>query len=259
MAAVPNPEYILRIFLIFIRIGAVLMVAPFFNHPSIPVRVKIFFSLLLAFALSGIIPGTLPSYAASTVGMGMAVAIEAITGIAIGFAGQLIFWSVQFAGEIIGFQVGLSMSQAFDPSSNSSNNVMGRFLGLTFLLVFVLLDGHHQILQALTASFKVVPLAGANIAAAGPFLMSCTGGFLETALRLAAPFLVTIALVDTSLAVLGRVAPQTDLFAISLPLKLLVGLGLAYFFMQQFFPVIPAMVDHMTDDILHMLEAIAPR
>ncbi|HET6567153.1 MAG TPA: flagellar biosynthetic protein FliR [Rhodothermales bacterium] len=254
-----NPEYILRIFLIFVRIGAVLMVAPFFNHPSVPIRIKVFFSLLLAFSLSGVIPGTLPPYADTTVGMGMAIAVEAITGIAIGFAGQLIFWSIQFAGEIIGFEVGLSMSQAFDPTSNSSNNVMGRFLALTFLLVFVLLDGHHQILLALAASFQVVPLAGAHVAAVGPFLMSCTGGFLETALRLAAPFMVTIALVDTSLAVLGRVAPQTDLFSISLPLKLLVGLGLAYFFMQEFFPVIPTMIDHMTDDILHMLEAIAPR
>ncbi len=253
-----NPEFLLRIFLIFVRIGGVLLAAPFFSHNSIPVRVRIFFAVLLAYALSGLIPGELPPYANTTVGMAIAVLIEAVTGLAIGFAGQLIFWAVTFAGEIIGFQIGLSLAQAFDPGSNGQVNPLGRFLSLTFLLCFLLVDGHHQIMRALIGSFQVVPLAGAQVAAAGPYLISWTGGFLATALRLSAPFLVTIALVDTALALFSRVVPQADLFSIGIPLKLLLGLIVTYFFVQHFLPVIPGMVDAMTGDILRMLEAITP-
>lgn len=253
-----DPEYLLRIFLIFVRIGGVLLAAPFFSHSSVPVRVKIFFAVLLAYALSGIIPGVLPPYATTTAGMMLAIIVEAVTGLAIGFAGQLIFWAVTFAGEIIGFQVGLSLAQAFDPGSNSQVNPLGRFLSLTFLLVFLAFDGHHQVLRGLLASFQVVPLAGAQVAATGPFLISWTGGFLATALRLSAPFLVTIALVDTALALFSRVVPQADLFSIGIPLKLLLGLIVTYFFMQHFIPVVPGMVDAMTGDILRLLEAIAP-
>ena len=52
-----DPEYLLRVFLVFVRIGGVLVAAPFFNHPSVPVRVKVFFAVLLAYSLVGLATG----------------------------------------------------------------------------------------------------------------------------------------------------------------------------------------------------------
>lgn len=253
-----DPEYLLRIFLVFVRIGGLFAVAPFFSNRSFPIQVKVFLSVLLAYALSGLIPGPLPAYALSTFGLIVAVILEVFTGIVLGFAAQFIFWTIQFAGEILGFQMGLGLAQVLDPLNGEPSNPLGRLLGMLFLMVFVLLEGHHQVLQALVDSFQVVPLAGARLTMAGPLFLTWTGNFLMTALRLASPFMITIFLVDISLGIFARMAPQTDLFSIGLPVKIFVGLGLFLFYLQNFVPAIPEMVSQMVGDMYRLIETLAP-
>lgn len=254
-----TPEYVIRVFLVFVRIGAVLMAAPMFGHGSVPVRVKIFFSLLMAYALVGLVPGPLPEHITEPLPLLLAVAVEVLTGVSIGYAAQFIFWTVQFAGEIVGFQMGLSLAQAYNPIDGQHANPIGRIIGLSFLMVFILIDGHHLILQGLVSSFSIVPLAGAEVQATGPLLLQWTGGLFVTAMRVASPFMVTIFLVDLTLGIFARMVPQADLFSLGLPLKLFVGVGLTFVFMQNFFPTIPGHVSHMLDDLLSVVEALTPR
>ena len=253
-----NPEYLIGVFLVFVRIGGFFLAAPFFGHDWVPVRVRIFLAVILAYALSGLIVGPLPENASNTVGIMLCVGIEAVTGLALGFTAQFIFWGVQYAGELLGFQMGLGLAQVMDPSSGENNNPLGRILGLLFLLAFLLFDGHHYLLSALVRSFETIPLAGARVSAAGPLMLDWTGEFITTALRLASPFMITIFLVDAALGVFARVAPQADLFSIALPLKLLVGLGIFYFVIEHFLPVIPGMMQAMIRDLELVIEAMRP-
>ncbi len=78
------------------------------------------------------------------------------------------------------------------------------------------------------------------------------------ALRLAAPFMITLYLIDVALGVFVRAVPRADIFAIALPLKLLTGLLIAYLFMQRLIPIIPSLVDNMNTNILRIIEIIAP-
>ena len=105
-----EPGYLFSVFLVFVRIGSMMVSAPFFGHRSVPVRVKIPLAVLLAYSIVGLVPGPLPEHVAHPVGLMLAVGIEALTGVLFGFAAQFIFWSVTFAGEIIGFQMGLSIA-----------------------------------------------------------------------------------------------------------------------------------------------------
>ena len=232
-----DPEAVLRVFLIFVRVGGVLTAAPFFSHRSIPVKLKLLLALLLAYVMEGFVGTTLPEGVTHPLGMMSAVMIELFTGLALGFAGQFVMYIVQFAGEIFGFQLGLGLAAVLDPVSGANANPLGRFLVLTLLTVFVLLDGPHHILRALYLSFEAVPLAGAALELSGPRMLDWTGAFFAGALRLAAPFVITVALIDVTLGVFAKVAPQADLFSLGLPLKLLVGLALSVLFMQHFFPI----------------------
>ncbi len=253
-----SPTYVLTVLLVFVRIGGLLVSAPFFSRQFVPVRVKVLLSVLLAYTFAGLVEHPLPPTIGEPVGFILGLLIEATTGLVLGFAMHLVFWAVQFAGEIMGFQMGLSLAQAYNPISGGSANPAGRFLSLALLLVFLLLDGHHLVLQALADSFVVVPLAGADLAESGPLLLQWTGAFFTTALRLAAPFMITIFLIDVALGVFARVVPQADLFSLSLPLKLLIGLGVFYFFLQNVFPVFPGLIDQMAGDGLRLLEALQP-
>ena len=251
-----DPEYLLRVFLVFVRIGGVLVSAPFFSHSSIPVRVKVFFAVLLAYGLVGLVSEGLPAGATKPVGMIAAVGVEALTGVVLGLAAQFVFWAVQFAGEIAGLQVGLSLAQTYNPLSGASSNPLGNLLTLVFLIVFLLLDGHHQILRALVVSFDVVPLAGARFAESGAVLLEGMEALFVAAIRLAAPFMVTVFLIDVALGVFARLVPQADLFSIGLPLKLLVGLGVVYYFVQDFVPTVPDRIGQMLSDVMRMAYAL---
>ncbi len=259
-----NPEYLVGVFLVFARISGFFVAAPFFGHVNVPVRVRVLLSAVLAYALSGLVVGPLPTGTETSVGLLVAVAIEVLTGLALGFTAQFIFWAIQYAGELLGFQMGLGLAQVVDPSTGGHNNPMGRMLSLTFLLAFLLLGlllllllaGHHLALGALVRSFEAIPLAGARVSAAGPLMLQWTGVFITTALRLASPFMITIFLVDAALGVFARVAPQADLFSIALPLKLIVGLGIFYFVVEHFMPVIPGMIQTMERDLTIMIDAL---
>ena len=253
-----NPEYLIKVFLVFVRIGGFFLAAPFFGHGNVPARVRILLSVVLAYAISGLVTSPLPAAVEHSFGLMLAVGIEALTGMALGFTAQFIFWAVSFAGELLGFQMGLGLAQVLDPADGTNNNPVGRLLTLTFLMAFILFDGHHMILGALVSSFRSLPLAGAHVHEAGPLMLDWTGTFITTALRLASPFMITIFLVDAALGVFARVAPQADLFSIALPLKLIVGIGLTYFVLEHFVPVVPGMIDAMVRDMAIVIEAMRP-
>ena len=252
-----DPEYLFTVMLVFVRIGGLMITAPVFSHVAVPIRVKIFLSVLLAYILVGFVRGPLPPNLDSPLAFTIAIGIEALTGAMLGFAAQFVFWSIQYAGEIIGYQMALGLANVYNPIDGTHSNPVGRFLTTSMLLVFILVDGHHHILRALVYSFEVVPLAGANLAAGGPLMLQWTGAFFVTGMKLAAPFMITIFLVDASLGVFARVAPQADLFSVALPLKLLAGLTMLVFFVGNFFPLVPGMVERMFTDMISLLDALA--
>lgn len=252
-----DTEYILRVLLVFVRVGGLLLAAPVFGQQTIPVQVRVLAGVLLAYSVAGFTDGPLPDYVAHDVGFALVLLVEAGTGLLMGFTARIIFWAVDFAGSIMGFQMGLSLAQTYNPMSGSSSNPLGRILTYTFLLAFLLADGHHLLIRALVRSFDVVPLGAANLAAGGPLLLEWMTDFFHIALRLAAPFLVVLFLSDVALGIFARVIPQANLFALSLPVKLLVGLGVFVVFMQGLVPSLPPLFDRIDQMVVSMIEAIA--
>ncbi len=253
-----DPELLLYAFLIFARVGGLIVAAPFFEQNIIPVRVKILFAIVVAYGFVGLVPREPGLNVFHPLALTLYVGIEFFTGIVIGLAARFVFFAIRFAGEFIGFQMALSISQVISPADGQSSNPISNILMMTFLLVFLILDGHHQLFRALLASFEVVPLGGAALDVPGSLMLTWTGRLFVTALRLAAPFMVTIFLVDMSLGIFARVAPQTEIFSQSLSLKLLVGVAIFYLYVGNFFPVIPSFLMQMTDDMLDIIESLIP-
>lgn len=255
--SVLDTEYVLRILLVFVRIGGLLMAAPVFGHQMIPVRVRVLAGVLLAYSVAGFATGPLPEYVTHNVGFVLVLLVEAGTGLLLGFTARLLFWAIDFAGSIMGFQMALSLAQTYNPMSGTSSNPLGRILSYTALLAFLLADGHHHLLRALVRSFEVIPLGAAPLAAGGPLLLEYVGAFFRIALRLSAPFLVVLFMSDVALGIFARVIPQANLFALSLPVKLLVGLGVFFVFMQGLMPSLALLFDRIDRMVLEMIEVLA--
>lgn len=253
-----NPSYVILVMLIFARVSGLMIAAPVFSQQNIPVQIRVLLSILLAYTIAGLVPGPLPPHSDQALGLILAAMQEVLIGLIIGFTAQFVFWSIQFAGELIGFQMALRMAQVFDPIGGFHSNPIGRLLTMVMTLIFLILDGHHLILEAFIGSYQVIPLAGAHYANIATPLLEYTGHMFQIALRLAAPFMVTLYIIDVALGVFVRAVPRADIFAIALPLKLLTGLIVAYLFMERLIPIIPGLVDTMYDNILRIIEVIAP-
>ena len=249
---------VVRVLLVFVRISGLLVAAPVFGQSRVPVRVRVLLGAVLAYSLAGFATGPLPEYVAHDAGFVLVVLLEAGTGLLIGFTARLLFWAVNFTGTIMGYQMALSLAQTYNPMTGATSNPLGRILSYTFLLAFLLLDGHHMLLRALVRSFEVIPLGGGLLAPSGPLLLEWMGDFFRIALRLAAPFLVLLFFADVALGIFARLIPQANLFTLSLPAKLLVGITLFFAFMQGLFPSFPPLIDRIDQMVMELIRTIVP-
>ena len=86
--------------------------------------------------------------------------------------------AVEIAGSVMGFQVGFGMANVMDPVSQVQTPVFGTLLTILATLLYLQLDGHHLVLLALGASFKLVPPFGAHLQ--GPLLVDVVQMVHET-------------------------------------------------------------------------------
>lgn len=212
----------------FLRILAVFTVAPVFSSRAFPVRAKIGLAFLIALAVQASLPVT------SIVGVNdpnaVGVAIQQVfIGLSIGFAVRLIFASMELAGEVVGFQMGLNFAAFFDPTINSQSSAMGRFFSQMSLLLFVATNAHLLVIGAFVDSFRSFPVGQPLVAALSQLQLFRMGGdIFASAFWMALPVVGMLLFTNLALGIISRVAPQMNIFAIGFPITLGIGmLGVA--------------------------------
>ncbi len=214
--------------LAFFRIAGVMVSAPLFGSARIPRRLKVLFALVIAAAIAPTLkPFTLPESAWTlTAGIGG----ELLFGIAIGTALSFTFVAVNWAGEIIGQQMGLGIGQVFDPHFGGSGSVMGDLYFFLTLVIFLIVGGHLSFLKGVRESFDALPLLTVTM---NQNLLDLITALLQSstalALQLAAPMLVTMLLTDVVLGFIGKTIPQINVMTLGLPLRSLVGMVVLIF------------------------------
>jgi flagellar biosynthetic protein FliR len=210
--------------LLLLRVASVIVLAPVLGHSVVPVQIKAGLGVFFAFVLYPVMMQRGVHVDLQLGPLVIAAMQEVMIGLAIGFVTGLIFAGVQAAGEVIGFDLGLSMATAFDPDSGP-NSVIASFLYLTLVLVFLLLNGPQFIVQAIVLSYDVVPIGGFHLTGvAADQVIHMVGMIFAVGMKCAAPVVVASFLMNLGLAVLARVAPQVNVFMVSFPLKIGVGL-----------------------------------
>ncbi len=226
MTGIPIDTFI-HVLLIFARISSALATAPFFNTSNFPVQVRVFFGMLLAYMTFFMSPeyNFDPNY-----GLGGLVILalkEAMVGIAIGFGLSIIFYSLMFAGFILEFELGISLSTAFDPSSGVQSGIVSSLLFWMGLLIYILIDGPHFLIKSLIHSYQLIGIG--EVAFTENFLnllIKLSAGTFILALKLAAPIMVAFFLLHLTMGIMNRMMPQLQVFFVIMPLKTILGLFL---------------------------------
>jgi len=210
--------------LVLVRVIAMIMVAPVFGAKPVPAQVKIGLSVLLAVILVPLQPAV-PPLLTDWMTIVLAVAKESVVGLLLGFVATMLFSAVQMAAQIVGVQVGFAFSNTMDPLLMQNSSFLDAMYNWMAVLVFMGLGGHHALISAVSHSFELVPLGQfGGDAIIGNRLVTLSAATFGIALKLAMPIVGTMLLVDAAFALVVRSVPQMNIFAVGLPVKMLVGI-----------------------------------
>lgn len=217
-------DWVSPVFWPFLRVLAVFSSAPIFSARSVPMRTRVALAFLIALcAQAGLAE---QEVIALTDPRAFGVVVQqVVVGLAIGLAVRIVFSAVEMAGEVIGLQMGLNFAGFFDPTTNQQTSAVGRFFGNITMLLFVVINGHLMVLQAVIASFDTFPVGGGALEAVAQMRIHELGAVVfRYGLWIALPMIGMLLFINTVLGFVSRIAPQMNAFAIGFPLTLSAGL-----------------------------------
>jgi flagellar biosynthetic protein FliR len=172
---------ILVIGLVFCRVGAALMVLPAFGEPYVLSRARLGMALGIAVLVGLPMSGRLVLPPLEARNVAVLVMAEVVSGLLIGGIIRLVMFAVHFGGALIAMQSGLAAAAFFDPQEATQGTITGNFLATVALVIIVVADAHILILEALTASFRVIEISRSlDIAALVEVLVRLGGRAIET-------------------------------------------------------------------------------
>jgi len=240
--------FALKDFLLFLLLLArclgLFLTAPVFQSRLIPPHVKIGFSVLLAFLCLPLVRDSTLTFSGFSGAYLLSLFREVLLGVVFGVVTNLVFSSVQIAGEIVDFQMGFSYVNVVDPLSNLGSSVMGQFYLLLATMYYLGIGGYRMTLLGLVRSFALIPPGTFTLQAGfAPSFVRLVGEVMLLALRFGAPVVVALFLANFTLAVLSRAIPQMNVFIVGLPLNIGVGFFIALSTLPYLFPVLENALD----------------
>jgi flagellar biosynthetic protein FliR len=238
----------------FVRLGACLMVAPVFGAHFVPRRIR----LALAGAMALLLAPLLPSVATpllSSDGI-MITAQQLLIGAVLGFMLQMVFDAISLGGQLLANGMGLGFAFNLDPLRGVSTPALGQLYVLLGTLIFLCLNGHLAFLSLLTDSFTTLPVGTQGLDTSDFNQLANWGGTLFTgALRIALPGVTALLVVNLAFGIVSRAAPALNLFAVGLPVTLVIGLGIVLLGM----PTLRGNLGVMLDDSFQFVRMLTGR
>lgn len=213
------------------RLVAVFMVVPFFSGQFITGLPRNGFLMMLAIFFSPVV-GEVPSMSLPL--MAMVAAKEAMIGLLLGLGFGIFIWAIQAAGDLIDFQTGSGNANFFDPVAGHDGGPTGSFLGWLVVTLFVCAGGLLAFVGVLVDSYRIWPV-GSFFPKLGPVLEQFAVRQGDTLflwiVKLSAPVIFVLLLVELGMGLVGRVAPQLNVFVFAQPLKSLLAVLMMFLFL----------------------------
>ena len=150
----------------------------------------------------------------------------------LGFLMQLCAAIVQAGGEIIDAQMGLTMAQIYDASSQANMSVTASLLNILFFLNFFAENGHYTLMRILLGSAEILPFGTAVLGeAAASYVAEVFFSSMLLAVKMALPILAAELLGELGMGILMKAIPQINAFVINMELKVIIGLILLFLFL----------------------------
>lgn len=211
-------------FLVFVRVGAILMTAPLLGHRSIPGIWRLGFAGMLSFILLLAHGEPMTPPPTELFPFLLVMAQELALGLMVGFICRLVFEGICMAGRLVGLQMGLGFGTLMAQGSEDESQLFDQLYYLMAILIFLAINGHHWLIMEVGRTFDLVPLGSFGFDSPLPqALITLTGNLFLVAVKISLPVVGTLLLADLALSIMGRAMPQMQVFLVGLPLKIMLG------------------------------------
>lgn len=248
---------ILLFALIFMRMIAFVVASAFFGAGTIPTPVKILLSLIMSVLMYPLVKIGNVDYLVISNEIVSLAAREIIVGLSLGFLTRIFFFVVTMVGDLIAMSVGLSAGQMFNPLLGTSGNAMESFYTSLGTLVFLAINGHHILIRAIVESYTLVPVSSMSLNV-GPFAEMAMFG--QTAMiltiKMCAPVLVTIILVNLAMGILGRAVPQINVLVTSMPVTIMIGMTVVFICLPLMISEMHGLVEITASNLFKVMKAM---
>ena len=207
---------------VFFRITAFFMAANVIFPSGTPKIFKVCFSLLISAMLGINIEVSIT--AGTTYELVVFAILETVNGLVLGYIVNLCFYSLKMAGNLIDYQIGLSMSSTYDPNTNANATIMENFMYFIGLVVFFGLNAHHVLINSILNSFEIIPIGYSIIDNNLGYIMKVFMEYFIIGIKIASPIVLILIVTDLITGIISRSISGLNVMIIGMPLKMLVGL-----------------------------------
>jgi flagellar biosynthetic protein FliR len=215
------PAEIFGVFMVFVRIGAALMVMPGFGEIYIATNIRLAIAIFLTLAMAPAVVSFIPAMPATPLELLLLISGELLVGLLIGLVGRLSITALHVAGTVIAFQSSLAFALMMDPAQGIQGALIASFFSLLGLVLIFAADLHLVMIRGIHDSYQIfppgdVPLTGDM----AEMVLDLIASSFKVGVQMAAPFIVYGVVLYTGIGLLARLMPQLPFFFVIMPLQL---------------------------------------
>ncbi len=213
-------------FLIFIRVSAILFLFPFFSSRLIPVLSKAGLSLIIAIILFPVLHiNETSEFPTNLWGMFQLIISEFAIGMILGLMVEMFFEGVKIMGQLVGFQTGFAITNILDPQSGTQVSILSNMAYLVAVVLFLILNGHHVMLNAMRESFQIINIGSINLNMhIFETIISNVGEMFVVAVKIGAPAIAALLFTKAAFGLITKLIPQMNIMIVAFPIQIVIGL-----------------------------------
>lgn len=246
-------ELLLQMALVMGRVLPLTLITPFMGGELVQSEVKLGVGITLSLILYPLVGAGRPVPIFAFPFMALLIKEVAIGGV-IAFTASLIFEGARAAGTFIDTMSGANMATVMVPQIQQQASL---FADLNFqftVVLFLALNGHHVVITALADSFDLIPINGYPHFAHGtwPFfelMLRTTAHLMLVCVALSAPAAAATFLSDVALGLVNRVAPQIQVYFMSMSIKPVATVFIMLLALAMFSDELARQFGFMLDDV----------
>ncbi len=212
-------------YLVLIRVSVILVMFPFFSARVIPNLIKAGLAVVIAIVLFPVINNKMVEFPGTLLGIAQLILSEIIIGMTLGLLVQIFFEGVRMMGQMVGFQTGFAITNVLDPQSGVQVSIFANTAYLVAIVLFLLLNGHHILLNAVRDSFNIINVGSLSLNIGMLKKMTkISGDMFVIAVKIGAPPIAALLFTNVAFGLITKLMPQMNIMIVAFPVQICIGL-----------------------------------